>query len=216
VREIGRLFVHGAARNLADGRRSAGPPLVDEQEPVIGERALLPADGWRLRPGRLEAGAALEEEEVRLVQPVEVATDFSMRRARVSGFFVPVTWRTCQDLFEYDSFSNVARAAGSASRATARSAGTSITRGAVSSSRSTSTASPPTMPAGPRWSELTPIMYLPPSTATVLRYVYPLIVTRTGGRLPAPRASTTSAGTSKPIAVLPSCRIVVRKRTPEP
>src|SRR5687767_3813334 len=53
-------------------------------------------------------------------------------------------------------------------------------------------------------------------TATVLRYVNPLIVILTGGRLPLPSASTISAGTRMPVAVLSPCRIVVRKRISSP
>src|SRR5690349_18695162 len=41
--------------------------------------------------------------------------------------------------------------------------------------------------------------------ATLLRYALPLIVTVTFGRRPPPSASTTSTGTSMPIAVLPDC-----------
>src|SRR4051812_2376381 len=77
---------------------------------------------------------------------------------------------------------------------------------------STSTSSPPATPAPARCSALTPTMYLPPMTAMVLRYTYPLIVTRTGGRFDGPNASPTSAGTSMPVAVLPAVRIVVRNR----
>src|SRR5688500_17627808 len=38
------------------------------------------------------------------------------------------------------------------------------------------------------------------------------MVTRTGGRLPAASASTTSSGTANPVAVLPPSSIVVAKR----
>jgi hypothetical protein len=55
-----------------------------------------------------------------------------------------------------------------------------------------------------------PTMNRPSIEATVLRYVKPLIVTRTGGRLPAPRPATTVDGTSMPVAVLPACSTVVR------
>ena len=44
--------------------------------------------------------------------------------------------------------------------------------------------SPPSMPVAARLSELNEIMYLPPITATVLRYSYPFTVTTTGGLLP--------------------------------
>ena len=40
---------------------------------------------------------------------------------------------------------------------------------------------------------------LPPITATVERYSNPLTLTTTAGRLPAPRAVTTSSGTSMPV-----------------
>src|SRR5260370_19800843 len=83
-------------------------------------------------------------------------------------------------------------------------------RASVSSSRSMSTVSPAATPALLRTSLLTPSMNLPPMTATVLRYVKPLMVARTGGRLLDPRAATTCAGTSTPAAVLPAGRILVR------
>ena len=66
------------------------------------------------------------------------ATDFAIRRWRVSSVFAPSIERTCHDRLLYDSASNVRRAAGSASRAAAKSAGTVTSRGAVSSSRSMS------------------------------------------------------------------------------
>jgi hypothetical protein len=53
--------------------------------------------------------------------------------------------------------------------AAAKSSGTVTTRGAVSSSMSTSTSSPPATPAPARFSALTPTQYSPPMTATVLR-----------------------------------------------
>ena len=88
----------------------------------------------------------------------------------------------------------------------AKSVGTVTSRGAVSSSMSTSTSSPPTTPALARFSALTPTMNAPPMDSTVLRYVCPRIVTRTAGRLPAPRPATTSSGTRMPVAVLRSAR----------
>jgi len=39
---------------------------------------------------------------------------------------------------------------------------------------------------------------------SVVEKLYPLMVTRTAGRLPAPSASTVSGGTVIPVAVLPS------------
>jgi hypothetical protein len=54
-----------------------------------------------------------------------------------------------------------------------------ISRGSVSTSRSTSTSSPAATPARSRFSALTLIRNLSPRGATVLRYVYPAIVTRT-------------------------------------
>src|SRR6266849_10475844 len=83
-------------------------------------------------------------------------------------------------------------------------------RASVSRSRSISTVSPAATPALLRTSLLTPSMNLPPMTATVLRYVKPLMVARTGGRLLDPRAATTFAGTSIPAAVFPAGRILVR------
>src|SRR5437867_2977438 len=53
-------------------------------------------------------------------------------------------------------------------------------------------------------------MYAPPNEATLLRYVYPLMVTRTGGRLLGPRLSRTWVGTRIPVAVLPARRILAR------
>src|SRR5437867_437473 len=53
-------------------------------------------------------------------------------------------------------------------------------------------------------------MNFPPMGATLLRYVYPLRVTRTFGRLPEARLSTTFAGTSMPVAVLPACKSLTR------
>jgi hypothetical protein len=61
-------------------------------------------------------------------------------------------------------------------------------------------------------SSLRLIIETPPIGATELRYVWPLIVTATRGRLPAPSASTTSSGPRMPVAVLPLCSIGVRKR----
>src|ERR1700690_4213523 len=49
-------------------------------------------------------------------------------------------------------------------------------------------------------------------TATVLRYVKPLTVTVTGGRFPAPSASTTLGGTWIPAVFRPVCWMVVRNR----
>src|SRR3989454_478723 len=43
-----------------------------------------------------------------------------------------------------------------------------------------------------------------------MRYVYPLMVTRTGGRLLGPRLSRTWVGTRIPVAVLPARRILAR------
>ena len=67
--------------------------------------------------------------------------------------------------------SKVRRAAGSASSAAAKSGGTVTSRGAVSSSRSTSISSPAATPAPARFSAETPIMNTSPYTATVFRYV---------------------------------------------
>ena len=53
---------------------------------------------------------------------------------------------------------------------------------------------------------------MPEPSATLLRYVWPLMVTVTRGRFPAPSASTTSAGTLMPVAVFPSVSRVARKR----
>src|SRR4051812_46943635 len=47
-------------------------------------------------------------------------------------------------------------------------------------------------------------MYLPPITATVVRYEYFRNDTTTGGFFPAPSDSTTAAGTSMPVADLPA------------
>jgi hypothetical protein len=62
-----------------------------------------------------------------------MATDFAIRRARVSGALASSTRRTCQDLSLFESRSNVASAAGSADSAAAKSSGTATVRGAVSS-----------------------------------------------------------------------------------
>ena len=73
-----------------------------------------------------------------------------------------------------------------------------------------STWSPAATSARSRTSALMPSMNLPPMDATLVRYVYPLIFTRTFGRLPDPRLSTTSSGTSTPVAVVPPRSIVAR------
>ena len=112
-----------------------------------------------------------------------------------------------------DKLSNVFFAFASFFSAAAKSFGRVTTRGAVSSSMSTSITSPPATLAPARFSALTPTMNRPPIEATVFRYVKPLIVTRTAGRFPAPRPSTTVDGTSKPVAVLPACSSVVRNLT---
>ena len=58
------------ARDVADRRRAAGAALVDQEHPVVGDRALLPARRRRRGARRLAAGAALEEQEVRPVLAV--------------------------------------------------------------------------------------------------------------------------------------------------
>jgi hypothetical protein len=70
-----------------------------------------------------------------------------------------------------DSPSNFFFAFGSRFSALAKSAGTSTSRGFVSSSISTSIWSPAATPAFARTSALTPSMNRPPIVATVLRYV---------------------------------------------
>ncbi len=60
-------------------------------------------------------------------------------------------------------------AAGSRSRASARSGGTVTSRGAVSSTSSTAASSPPATPACARFSALSDTMNAPPILATVLR-----------------------------------------------
>ena len=67
------------------------------------------------------------------------------------------------------------------------------------------------MPVAARLSELNGIRNRPPIGAIVLRYSKPFTVTTTGGRLPAPKDSTTSGGTSIPV-LLPDRDIVVSNR----
>lgn len=65
-------------------------------------------------------------------------------------------------------------------------------RGSVSRSMSTSTSSPAALTAFWRLAALTLSINSRPTDVTVLRSKYPLIVTRTGGRLLGPRATTTT------------------------
>ena len=57
MRQVLGLRLRRGSRDVADRGRSAGAPLVQQQEPIVLEGALLPADRLRLRSGRLEARA---------------------------------------------------------------------------------------------------------------------------------------------------------------
>src|SRR5262249_60899515 len=70
--------------------------------------------------------------------------------------------------------------------------------------------SPSAMPAAARFAGLMPITYRPPFEAMRLRHEWPLMVITTIGRFSCPRASTTSTGTSAPVA-LPAGTTVARK-----
>src|SRR5262245_50123819 len=70
VGHVRGLRVGRVARDVADGRRAAGPALVDQQHAVVGDRPLLPARGGRRRSCRLAAGTALLEDQVRPVPAI--------------------------------------------------------------------------------------------------------------------------------------------------
>ncbi len=74
--EVGQVLGLGVgcrARELrADRCRPTGPPLIKQDDPVVLERLLHPAGGRARRPGRLEPRPALEEHEVRPIQPVRM------------------------------------------------------------------------------------------------------------------------------------------------
>ena len=73
VGEVCRLVLRRRPRDVLPHRRGApGAALVDEQDPVLGERAPHPSRGRAGGPRRLEAGAALEEHQVRSVEAVRV------------------------------------------------------------------------------------------------------------------------------------------------
>jgi hypothetical protein len=55
-------------------------------------------------------------------------------------------------------------------------------------------------------------MKRPPIEATLLRQLWPLMVIVTSGRVPAPSASTTSAGTSTPVAFPAGTTVAVKVR----
>src|SRR5262249_52906792 len=65
----------------------------------------------------------------------------------------------------------------------------------------TTTTSPSAIPLAARFAALIPTRHSPRIRATLLRQVWPLIVTVIGGRAPEPRAFTTSVGTTTPVAL---------------
>ena len=83
-----------------------------------------------------------------------ISRAFSTRRCRVSGFLALVTDSVNHRCLEYEMPSKNAFASGAPASASARSGGTSITRGASSSSRATSISSPAATPAAVRFSAL--------------------------------------------------------------
>src|SRR5262249_13163458 len=128
-----------------------------------------------------------------------MASAFSIRRIRVSGFFALSTARTSSRWRPSRRRASPARAIGSALRALAKCAGSTTTRGSGSNSSSTSTSSPVSTPAACRLALLRPSRKRPRMTATLLFHECPLIVIVTLGRLPWPSDSTTSGGTSNPL-----------------
>ena len=92
----------------------------------------------------------------------------------------------------------------------ARSSGSATSRGAVSSRIDDVDLVAGAMPAAARFSALTGIRKRSPRAAIELRYVCAPIVTETAGFFPAPSCSTSSGGTSMPVAVLPASSSVAR------
>ena len=90
------------------------------------------------------------------------STAAEIRRSRVSSVFASSMPSTNQRRWLYESPSKKRRASGRASRASAKSGGTSTERGSVSSARSTSTSSPAATPAAARFSALSGSMNTSP------------------------------------------------------
>src|SRR5262249_56094834 len=129
------------------------------------------------------------------------ATSLTILRCRVSGLFASSMAATYLRLRPKGRRSKAALALESARKAFARSGGWATTLGAVSSLRSTTTTSPSAIPLAARFAALIPTRHSPRIRATLLRQVWPLIVTVIGGRAPEPRAFTTSVGTTTPVAL---------------
>src|SRR5262245_34760646 len=128
-------------------------------------------------------------------------TSLAILRCRVSGVFALSIVPTCLRLRPKARRSNANLASGWFRRARARSGGGATTLGAVSSFRSTTTMSPSAIPLATRFAALIPTRHCPRIRATLLRHAWPLIVTVIAGRAPERRASTTSFGTSIPVAL---------------
>jgi hypothetical protein len=85
VGQVIRLLLRRQARKRPDRRRAPRAALVEQDQPVVLEGALLPAgQAWRGRPRRLRSRPALEEDEIRTLAIVvggELAREEGDRRS---------------------------------------------------------------------------------------------------------------------------------------